>query len=391
MTATDDRLTRKLLLEYDQKKKLYDDFLVMILRFLGEFIKENSLGVFSFEGKVMSHEELQSKLKSGLLVSSIEDIEDFVQVDILTYFEDDVHAVAHVLDTEFKMLQGVLDRVEGKDPNHFGYQTPSYLIRMMDSRLEWIEYRCFTDCKAKVNVSSLLQHTWSRIEKRLDIDKSSIAYHQLRPAQRIVGLLELADRELNQLVKSQPIAKNSSEEQIIPLNSPVGLDEPITDTPIVARKEAKPVKIKQAGPIIALRNNLTAKEEGMPELTLTTESVGKLILDDPDVRRVDRLISDGFSTRLKFDTVYLENLCEVAKRFHIPDKLVLLNFINQQEKTIFWHAEDLVNKPVGDVPFTIPRGISILLAFHVIAKDGEDSEAIDKIATIIHSFNQDIG
>ncbi|MBF0444341.1 MAG: hypothetical protein HQL68_02035 [Magnetococcales bacterium] len=386
MSGKDNRVSRKLLLEYDQKKKLYDDFLVMILRFLGEFIKENSLGVFSFEGVVMSHEELQTKLKSGLVASSIEDVEDFVQVEILTYFEDDVHAVAHVLDTEFKILQGVLGPQAGQDPRRFGYLAPSYLVRMMDSRLEWIEYRCFTDCKAKVRVSSLLQHTWDKIQNRLNIDKSSVPYHQLRPTQRIVGLFELADRELNQLKNSLPEIKERTIEATSKTVAPAVIEEPIVESTDIASNN-QVVKIKQDGPAIFLRKNLTPIEERMPELVLTPESVGKLILDDPDVRRVDRLVSDGFSTRLKFDTIFLENLCEVATKFHIQNKNTLLNFINKQEKTVFANAENLISKPVGDAPFTIPRGISILIAFHVLANDGDDREAIDQISTIIHTFN----
>jgi ppGpp synthetase/RelA/SpoT-type nucleotidyltranferase len=387
MTGTDNRLNRKLLLEYDQKKKLYDDFLVMILRFLGEFIKENSLGVFSFEGVVMSQEELQAKIESGLLASCIEDVEDFVSVEILTFFEDDVHAVAHVLDTEFKLLEEENKQEAVQDPQRFGYQAPTYLIRMMDSRLEWIEYRCFTDCKVKVRVSSLLQHTWSRLQNRLDFDKSTTPYHQLRPTQRIVGLLELADRELNQLKKSQPHVEAKTKEPSSNYIAPASYDEPIADTP--QDIEVMVSKIKQDGLAISLKNSLTTKAEGEDGLVLTTESVGKLILDDPNVRRVDSLISEGFSTRLKFDTIFLENLCEVASRFHIPDKNSLLNFINKYEKMISVHAEDLINKPIDSASFTISRGISILMVFHVLANDGEDREAIDKIATIIHSFNSD--
>ncbi|MBF0357655.1 MAG: hypothetical protein HQL70_03540 [Magnetococcales bacterium] len=379
MTGTDQRLNRKLLLEYDQKRKLYDDFLVMILRFLGEFIKENDLGVFSFEGSVMSHETLQSKLKNGLVASSIEEIDDFVEVEILTFFEDDVHAVSHVLDTEFKMIEGVVDRAAVQDPKRFGYLSPTYIVRMMDSRLEWIEYRCFKECKVKVKVSSLLQHTWGRIQNRLAIDKNSIPYHQLRPTERIVGLFELADRELNQLKKTLPLAEARKPDEVTKFTPPPGDDDSEQEPLTVDRKIIKP-----DGPAISLRKKLTAKAEAEPELVLTPERVGKLILDDPVVRRVDRLISDAFSTRLKFDTVFIERLCEESGAFHIPSNDSLLKFINQHEKMIFWQAEDLIKKPLDDTPFTIPRGVSILMVLHAVAKDGEDREAIDKITTIVH-------
>jgi ppGpp synthetase/RelA/SpoT-type nucleotidyltranferase len=386
MTGTDNRVNRKLLLEYDQKKKLYDDFLVMILRFLGEFIKGNSLGVFSFEGVVMSHQELEAKLKSGLVASCIEDVDDFVQVEILTYFEDDVLAVSNILDTEFKIIEGAINQKAGQDPQHFGYHAPSYLVRMVDSRLEWIEYRCFKDCKVKVNVSSLLQNTWGKIQNRLNIDKSSVPYHQLRPAQRVAGLFELADRELNQLKNSLPQVKEVAVEPVRNVVVAPIPREPVVNKPNIAARKEKVAKVKPGVLALSLRNTLSDLEQSMPELVLTTETVGKLILDDPDVRRVDRLISDGFSTRLKFDTIFLENLCDIANQFHITNKNTLLNFINQQEQKIYLHAQNLITKPVGDAPFTVPRGISILMAFHVLAKDGKDKEAIDNIASIIHSF-----
>ncbi|MBF0193120.1 MAG: hypothetical protein HQL71_01130 [Magnetococcales bacterium] len=399
MTGTDSRVNRKLLLEYDQKKKLYDDFLVMILRFLGEFIKENSLGVFSFEGEVMSSQELETRLKAGLVASNIEDIKDFVEIEILTYFEDNVSDVANVLNAEFKILEESINQEKGLDPQRFGYQAPSYLIRMMDSRLEWIEYRCFTDCKAKVKISSLLQNTWEKIQNRLNFDESSVPYLQQRPTQRIVGLFELADRELNQLKNSLPKIKDQTKDIDLDIDL---VDTFIAPSPVSAPKQEEPEKsklevpyeipkavkvAKKGGLEISPRNSLSDMEKAKPEMVLTSESVGKLILDDPDVRGVDRLISDGFSTRLKFDSLFLENLCEVANSFHIPSKNVLLKYITQQEQLIFKHTEELINKPAGDAPFTIPRGISILMAFHVLANDGEDREVVEKIAEIIQSIN----
>jgi ppGpp synthetase/RelA/SpoT-type nucleotidyltranferase len=388
MTGTDDRLNRKLLLEYDQKKKLYDDFLVMILRFLGEFIKENSLGVHSFEGVVSSRETMQERLENGLEVSCIEDINDFVTVQILTYFEDDVQAVAHVLDTEFKIIKGANKDLKAKTPKHFGYQFQSYLVRMMDSRLEWIEYRCFKECRVKVEVSSLLQNTWRLIQNRMAINAESVPHHQLRPTERIVGLFELADRELNKLKNTLPISQLEQVSQLTGSTPAVLPQEDLqSDDPLAAIKDAakqdfSAISVKKE-PILK-KTSAQPQEQEQSESVWTQKIFSRLILDDANVRRIDRLISDSFFTRLKFDTDFVDRLCGIANNFYIPSQDILLKFMQQNEKNILWHSETLIKKPGGDSLFIIPRGISILLLFHYIASEAGDKEAIDKIVTIVH-------
>ncbi len=395
MTGTDNRMNRKLLLEYDQKKKLYDDFLVMILRFLGEFIKENSLGVFSFEGRVMTPETFQAHLDAGLQATCIEDVDNFVTVDILTFFEDDVHAVAHVLDTEFNMLEGAEVRGDFDDPKHFGYPSRYYLIKMVDSRLEWIEYRCFTDCKVRVQVSSFLQHTWARLQDRLGIDKNTIPHHQLRTTDRIVGLLELADRELNELKKTLPLAQTMQTSPTPQLARPLEGEPPPVEQPQQVQKANDPLaELKTAAEALAqveansisTRRKMTAEAEARPELVLTDETYSKLILDDPTVRRVDRLIADAFYTSLKFETGFNAKVVELSNDFHIPAGEMMLDHMDQHENLLCFHAEELIDKPVGDAPFNIPRGISILMMFHAAASEVEDKDAIDKIAAIVHHW-----
>lgn len=396
MSGKDENISKKILLEYNHRRELHEDFLVMILRLLGEFIRENSLGVYSFDGAVMSRELLQTKLEAGLLVPSIEDIDDVVTIKVLTFFEDDVKAIANVLETEFKMLKGAVDKKELRDPRRFGYHSQFYLISMMDSRLEWIEYRRFKGCKVKVQVCSLLQHTWAKIQERLDIDKDTVPVHQLRNTARIVSLFELADRELNKLKNSLPL---SQAKQLPPieqapsraaistsdLKQPAKTDE--KQQSVTTRKPPKTVAKTVAKTINKTAGKTTAKKRTKTQtLVWTTEGFAKIVLDDPIVTRIDRTIADAFYTRLKFDAKFIDRLCEVASNFHISSQDSLLSFIDEHEKMIFANSEALLDEESGNGSLIVPRGISVLMLFYTIARDAGDNEAVNEIATIVHQL-----
>ncbi|MBF0455615.1 MAG: hypothetical protein HQL72_12470 [Magnetococcales bacterium] len=389
MSGVDDSLKQKLLLEYEHRKDLHSDFLVMILRLLGEFIRENALGVHSFDGAVMSREGLQSTLERGRIVSSLEEMDDLVTIQVLTFFEDDVEAIANVLDTEFNILKGALDKREIQDPNRFGYHSQSYVIGMMDSRLEWIEYRRFKACRVQVRVCSLLQNTWARIQKRLAIDKATVPQHQLRATARIVGLFELADRELNKLKNTLPLEQivhappkeeklqqpRLRSEQVRALESPItNLEEVVKQTKPQATGTAK-----QTPP--AQESALPPQER--PVSAWTTETFSQIILNDKSIGHIDRAISDTFYTRLKFDAQFIDKLCEVAENFHISSQKSLLKLISKHENMIFQCAEALLEKQGTKESLIIPRGLSIMMLFYAIADDSGQKKVVEEIAGII--------
>ncbi len=384
----DDASHDDLLLEFDKRKELYDDFLVMILRLFGEFIKENALDVHSFVGNIISREALHQHLLENPWITSLDEIEHLASIQILSFFEEDVKMIIDVLDAEFTILKRSDDVKESRDPRRFGYQSKFCLLRMMNARLEWIEYRRFKQCKVKVQICSLLQHAWAQIRDRLDIaEKESLPPAHLRPAARVVGMFELADRELNQLknaLSSQPSPKNAADQPAKGPAPAVSGDQP--EQQLEERADAGPAV--ENPPIATTTGTVvpSAREEVAASTVITAlpvEFLIKLILDEALVRNADRQIADLFDTRLKFDDNFIFTLNRISSRFHIQSKEQLLDYMKKYEQTILDHSKSLLGDKSKNQTFLILRGFSLLMMFHALANDtGLLDSIIDIDATI---------
>ncbi|MBF0448055.1 MAG: hypothetical protein HQL67_07645 [Magnetococcales bacterium] len=394
MAEIQENSNHKLLLEYDQKRELYDDFRVMILRLLGEFIRENTVGVYSYNGAVKSRDSLQNLVNNGVNARSLKEVDDMVTMQVITYFEDDVEAIINVLETEFKILKGAIDKRVTPNPLRFGYQSQFFTIGMMDTRLEWIEYRRFEECQVKIQVCSLLQHTWSSLQGRLGINQQT-PKQQLRNTARIVGLFELADREFNHLRKTLPL--NLGKNGQMPALEPAAADHvkrPARSDKVRALEA--PINtiddvIKQIKPANTTKKSATIENELHDPVFWSTENISKIILDESTILKLDREISNGFNGRLKFDAKFIDRLCEVSSYFRISSQEKLVKQIKHQEQNIFINANELMEAQSEYSALVIPRGISILMYFFTMAlaaenqNTKENKEAVDVISSIVNN------
>ncbi|HEU4962533.1 MAG TPA: hypothetical protein VFV52_01545 [Bacilli bacterium] len=190
--------TATLIEDYKQQKGLYTDFAQTLESLLQEMLKQKGIRVHSIASRVKEEDSFAGKVsRSEGKYTELQEITDLAGIRIITYFDDEVDAIAELVEREFVIdEENSVDKRTLLDPDRFGYLSLHYVVGLSDQRAGLMEYARFQGCKAEIQIRSILQHTWAEIEHDLGYKtKQAIPREIRRSFSRLAGLLELADRE----------------------------------------------------------------------------------------------------------------------------------------------------------------------------------------------------
>jgi putative GTP pyrophosphokinase len=131
---------------------------------------------------------------------TLESFTDLLGLRVITYFQDEVDAVAQIIAREFLIdEENSVNKNEALDPDQFGYRSMHYVAQLSESRADLPEYHSFADIKFEVQIRSILQHAWAEIEHGLGYKAEAVPRTIKRRFSRLAGVLELADDEFEGL------------------------------------------------------------------------------------------------------------------------------------------------------------------------------------------------
>lgn len=185
--------------EYSLQCGQYTDFTQRIESLVRDLLREKNISVYTITSRVKSGPCIEAKiLESDVKCTSIHDITDIAGVRIITYSSDEVDRVAEVLYEEFDVDTSNISNEQALlDPDRFGCLSLNFVVKLSRKRLELSEYRRFSDCRAEIQVRSILQHSWAEIEQDLGYkDSSAIPKDMKRSFIRLASLLETADIQI---------------------------------------------------------------------------------------------------------------------------------------------------------------------------------------------------
>ncbi len=116
-------------------------------------------------------------------------------IRIITYFEDTVAKISHILESELDVQQERSISKKDIRVETFSYKHINYSAGLKANRRELTEYKRLGDKKFEIQISSMLQDAWSGIEKELGYDTAVVADEAKRDFYRVGALLEMADIE----------------------------------------------------------------------------------------------------------------------------------------------------------------------------------------------------
>ena len=216
--VTKEKNQKKTLLEaYDNSARLYKSFLEEAEHQIKSILQTSGITVNAITSRLKSRDSFIGKLnrKPGKY-STLSDMTDIAGIRIITYYSEDVDKISEIIENEFDIDQeNSIDKRESMEPDRFGYCSVHYVVKMSARRLSLTEYQPYKDLKCEIQIRSVLQHAWAEIEHDIGYKSEvTIPKEMRRSFSRIAGLLEIADKEFNNIRASLSLYKNIVQDQI---------------------------------------------------------------------------------------------------------------------------------------------------------------------------------
>jgi len=183
--------------EYDKTARLAQGFILPLEGLIQVLLEGEGIRVHGVTSRIKSKTSVIRKLQRSSGERDIDSLTDMIGIRVVTYFPDEVDAVATVVEREFLVdSENSVDKRAALDPDRFGYLSLHYVLRLNRSRSALPEYSSYGNIRFELQIRSILQHAWAEIEHDLGY-KSEFAVPRTvrRRFSRLAGLLEVADAE----------------------------------------------------------------------------------------------------------------------------------------------------------------------------------------------------
>jgi len=160
-----DNNIEQLLAEYQERRPLFEEFNLAVLKLLQIMLDEGGYKYhISYRTKAIDSlkEKLARKESEGKVFERLEDIKDLAGVRIIFYFESDKKRFSRKMNRE---ISGQLILEKKNKPS--GYTAEHIIVSFGPKRLILNEYKKFENLKCEVQLTSILYHAWSEIEHDL--------------------------------------------------------------------------------------------------------------------------------------------------------------------------------------------------------------------------------
>ncbi|MBF0214433.1 MAG: hypothetical protein HQM00_12890 [Magnetococcales bacterium] len=392
MKPLDSVMIDKILLQYDQQKKTYQDFLDRTLTLIQEFIVPEGPKIHSIVGRIKEKESLVDKLNQPREpYAKLNDVPDIAGIRIITYFEEEVQVISEIIRREFNVFASP-EQPKGQtvDPNRFGYTSTNLQVGLLDNRLELIEYRRFRGFLVELQIRSVLQHAWLEINKHLGFQtREHCPPHKQREYARITGLFELADLELNQIKPFAHHAKKSLRSR----ENDFEANDALPPLPDLAFETPGPAPVEEeSAPLAASAPKTPSPKPGLLEKPPTTclirhDEMERFVLDNRLINTYDRKIADHYDTRLIFKTQSIVTLTEACCHLDIPGIAEAGELIRHNEKLIKPIARILFGDPASTKYEHISRGVTLLVVCCALAAKTGHTNTVFQFINRIHFEN----
>jgi ppGpp synthetase/RelA/SpoT-type nucleotidyltranferase len=223
--------------DYESIASRMQGFKIPLESLMQVLLEVEGIQFHSVTGRVKPKADVRKKMQRPDKKRDINDITDMLGVRIITYFPDEIDAVAKLIEREFTVdPENSIDKRSILDPDRFGYLSLHYVLQVNQERSNLPEYRNYKDIRFELQIRSILQHAWAEIEHDLGYKSEATVPSSIRRRfSRLAGLLELADDEFLRI--REELARSTSPrrsrvadiqpeiERLLAVPSPVGLPD----------------------------------------------------------------------------------------------------------------------------------------------------------------------
>ncbi|MEO5376223.1 MAG: RelA/SpoT domain-containing protein [Magnetococcus sp. DMHC-6] len=405
----------RILIQYDKSRNLLEDFRQGQLALLRELLKRTTIHIHSLTGTIKDRENIKEILMHpNASYDDLHDIIDLIELHIITHFECDVVKVSDIILREFNVVHAhILDSGPNFDPDRFGYFSRQYTVGMLESRMELIEYQRFRGVRAEIHIRSILQNAWVEIRNKIGyLTIEEYPKEKKRQINQMVYLLEMADRELNEIwAFIEALKSNKEKSKNTKKRHPPSFGLDTSTTKIVDHPEtffeddvtAADEKFNAEDTDLFAPHSDTEPSEMLnadnpTELvkfsTLSRIEIEQFILNNENIREWDRKISLYYDTRLKFSDSFVEKLSEMMAFLKINNLLIFSKEFESQKSIVFLFGKNILGDPSTNKYEFIYKGVSLYLAICVYAVKNNKGQIVedlmDKYALLKEDSNKEL-
>jgi len=186
---------------YSEMKPVYGQLSKKVESIIEEIINDQKIHIHAIYSRTKEIDSFTKKIEDPKYTDPINQITDYSGIRIITYVESDLEKVCKVLETHFDIdPENSIDKSKSLGIDKVGYRSIHYVCKLPSDRIKLPEYKKFNELNFEIQVRTILQHGWAEIEHDKDYKfYGELPFYLKRRFKVLAGVLELADREFNQI------------------------------------------------------------------------------------------------------------------------------------------------------------------------------------------------
>lgn len=208
---------------YLKVRPFYAELASVIARVVQECLRKRNIKVQSVQHRAKYPESFGRKAATPSdqnpdfpkYAEPLTQITDLAGVRIISYLLATRDEIDKLLCEEFEIVEKVDKGKELLEDEKFGYHSVHYVIRVKKDRAQLAEYERFATATTEVQVRTILQDAWAEIEHDIQYKSTtSIPREIRRRIMALAGLLELADREFQEIQEEDEALKGKARNKV---------------------------------------------------------------------------------------------------------------------------------------------------------------------------------
>ncbi|MBK5190693.1 MAG: hypothetical protein JJE19_04265 [Methanosarcinales archaeon] len=212
---------------YKENRPKYEILAKKVKEILRENLDITRITYLDVTNRTKTVDSFKKKVLAKKYEDPINENKDYAGVRVITYIDSEAQKALAIINNLFDIdPEQTIDKSEELGTDRVGYRSIQTVAKFLDDRCKIPEFKRLKGMYFEIQIRTILQHAWAEIEHDRNYKFSGVLPKEIQRRFKILsGLLELADREFDDIAKSidaysETVAeKTSIGDLAIPINS----------------------------------------------------------------------------------------------------------------------------------------------------------------------------
>lgn len=188
---------------YSEKRSLYQQLSKKVESIIAEIINDEKITIHAIYSRAKEIDSFAKKIEDPKYTDPVNQITDFSGIRVIAYVESDLPKISKVIKDHFEVDENQsIDKSQTLGTDKVGYRSIHFIAKLPKDRIKLPEYKKFNNLYFEIQIRTILQHSWAEIEHDKNYKFSGVLPDELKRRFKVLaGVLELADREFNEIAK----------------------------------------------------------------------------------------------------------------------------------------------------------------------------------------------